>query len=381
MLSRVTPGGSGTLPTRCEKLATGALGVLSTPGAKPVPGVLPGEEVEILPGGAVERLSSSPIRIEPTCPYAGRCGGCDFDYVSAEDSAGLKQQIVEDNLRSRGGTEYPIPFLPAAHGPGEGWRGRCRVHVSLKGRKVGFLAKRSNEIVEVGRCPRLTEALNAYLANPGEIFRRGQSHLFSRGVNRKTGFVELPLFEADGGRVLIGAEEGVRTIAGTPFHLSGEVFFQSNPGLLPELFSFVTSNTEGEEVMDLFAGVATFSALFEGSGRRLTAVERDKNCLRYARRNAPSAEFFTNDVSLWAKKARRHVDTVIVDPPRPGVGRDAMEMIASWKPGRIIYVSCNSASLASDIRGLQGYRITKARVFDFYPGSGHEESALLLERE
>ena len=109
-------------------------------------------------------------------------------------------------------------------------------------------------------------------------------------------------------------------------------------------------------------------------------MERERRCLVLSRKNAPSALSFTSDVALWGKKSGARPDTIIVDPPRTGIARDALSLILSFGAERIIYVSCNSATAARDIGMMDGYGIDKARVFDFYPGSGHEESAFVLSR-
>ena len=376
---------------RCEYLKAGGTGVCLIDGKTVyVPSLLPGEEAEIISSrekkGHIEvldahRLEDSPLRIKPSCPYSGICGGCDFDYVSEESSAFLKKDIVINTVRRSTGEDISSVMLPPVWGRKDGYRARCRIHVSLRDRKLGFLSKKSNSLVEVSSCPLLTARLNEILSNPSLIFTRAQSYLFSKGVNPKTGFTELSLFDADD-RVLIEKDEGIRTIGPYVFNLSANVFFQSNPQLLPELFTFVKENAEGHAIMDLYSGVGTFSTLFEKEGKDVTAVERDRYCLSLARRNAPSAAFYTDDVSSWARKVRKSVDTVIVDPPRTGLGKDTSELIASWNAERIIYVSCNSVTLASDLRELtRRYRIVKAQVFDFYPSSSHEESAVLLERK
>ena len=376
---------------RCEYLKAGGSGVCRIDGKTAyVPSLLPGEEAEIISSREkknhievleAHRLEDSPLRIKPSCPYSGSCGGCDFDYVSEESSAFLKRDIVINTVRRSTGEDISSVMLPPVWGRKEGYRARCRIHVSLRDRKLGFLSKKSNSLVEVSSCPLLTVRLNEILSNPSLVFTRAQSYLFSKGVNPKTGFIELSLFDADD-RVLIEKDEGIRTIGPYVFNLSANVFFQSNPHLLPELFRFVRENAEGHVIMDLYSGVGTFSTLFENEGKDVTAVERDRYCLSLARRNAPSAAFYTDDVSSWARKVRKSVDTVIVDPPRTGLGKDTSELIASWNAERIIYVSCNSVTLASDLRELtRRYRIVKAQVFDFYPSSSHEESAVLLERK
>ena len=380
-----------TLRVRCEYLKAGGSGVCRIDGKTAyVPSLLPGEEAEIIYSREkknhievleAHRLEDSPLRIKPSCPYSGSCGGCDFDYVSEESSAFLKKDIVINTVRRSTGEDISSVMLPPVWGRKEGYRARCRIHVSLRDRKLGFLSKKSNSLVEVSSCPLLTMRLNEILSNPSLVFTRAQSYLFSKGVNPKTGFIELSLFDADD-RVLLEKDEGIRTIGPYVFNLSANVFFQSNPHLLPELFRFVRENAEGHVIMDLYSGVGTFSTLFENEGKDVTAVERDRYCLSLARRNAPSAAFYTDDVSSWARKVRKSVDTVIVDPPRTGLGKDTSELIASWNAERIIYVSCNSVTLASDLRELtRRYRIVKAQVFDFYPSSSHEESAVLLERK
>ena len=133
--------------------------------------------------------------------------------------------------------------------------------------------------------------------------------------------------------------------------------------------------------MDLYSGVGTFSALFEGSGKTVYAVERQKECLALSRVNAPSAISFSDDVAVWGRKSGRHVDTVIVDPPRVGLDKGVPEMISSWQAERIIYVSCNSVTAARDIPLFDGYRVEKVKVFDFYPGSSHEEVAVVLVKK
>ena len=322
--------------------------------------------------GISRRRISTGSRIASACPYSGICGGCDFDYVDEEHSALFKSMIVKANIEKATGRDISHVMMPPLYASSSGYRSRCRIHVSMKDRRIGFLAKRSNELVEVGRCPMLTQRLNDILADPRGLFTRAQSHLFSSGVNRRTGFVELALFDADD-KVLIAGEEGVKTVGPYRFHLGAGVFFQSNAVLLPRLFETVKRNVMGSRVMDLYSGVGTFSTILEGEGLEVVAVERDRQCLSFARRNAPSARFFTDDVALWSKKARGGVDTVIVDPPRTGLGQ-AAHTIASWSAGRVIYVSCNSA------RAFDGYDIRLVQVIDFYPGTGHEESVVVMDR-
>ena len=374
---------------RIEKMASGAVGVAHEDGRTIlVAGALPGElvecrTVETKPGYSVAEtigvIEASPLRIEPRCPYYGICGGCDFQIVSEHDSACIKADVLRDNLRRIGKRDDIPADIPVYYGPFNGYRHRARFHVDLSGGKWGFLGRKSSSIVQIESCPVISSRLNELLADGTALMKAARSAMFSNRVNRQTGFAEVCAFEGDN-EVSLGDEDVGITICGITYSVSASVFFQSNPIVLPHLLEFVRDNACGESIMDLYSGVGTFSALFEGSGKRLYAVERSKGCLKLSKKNAPSALSFTADVALWGKKNGRHVDTVIVDPPRTGLAPEALDLIVSWKPERIIYVSCNRSTLSRDVGRMQGYAISKAAVFDFYPGTGHDESALVLDR-
>ncbi len=365
---------------------TGARGYTTIEGRTLVlPSFLPGEKGEVeglcvrknhYEASCLERLDSSAMRIKPTCPYSGLCGGCDFDYVRESDSAALKSGIVKKNIEHSLKVSLDGRMEAPEYGSSAAYRCRCRIHVSMKDRKAGFLSASSSSLVEIRHCPMLTDRLNEVLENPRLIFTKAQSHLFSKSVNAKTGCIELSLFDCDT-KVLFEKDEGMKTIGPWKYSVSADVFFQSNAVLMERMLWFVKEHASGERLMDLYSGVGTFSALFEGEGRSVTAVERDRNCLRLAKKNAPSARYFTDDVARWAASSDRKVDTVIVDPPRTGLG-SAASMIASWNCDSVIYVSCNSASLAYDLKAFSSYEIEKVKVFDFYPGSGHEETVVIL---
>ena len=223
------------------------------------------------------------------------------------------------------------------------------------------------------------DSIRQLLADGRKLLDEARKAMFMNALRRGTGHAEIRAFDGDDG-VSLGHEAVSISVSGIRYVLNASVFFQSNPSVLPALLSFVRGNAQGETIMDLYSGVGTFSALFEGTGKRVYAVERDKECLSLSKLNAPSALSFTADVALWGRKNGRHVDTVIVDPPRTGLSSEALSEIVSWKPDRIIYVSCNSSTLARDVSKMEGYRIMKAAVFDFYPGTGHDESALVLDR-
>ena len=373
---------------KVEKIVTDCLGLSHDESGRTVliRGALPGEVVEctilggargVLKAAVVDVLEPSSMRRVPICPYYGLCGGCSFQIVSEHDSASIKESIVCDNLLRIGKLSELPPFEEPAFGDERGYRHRARFHVSLRDRHWGFMARESNEIIHIDNCPLLSSRLDALLRDGRELIEAARKAMFENRA--KGGIAEVSAFAGDDD-VSLGSEPVTITIGDIRYLVSASVFFQSNPRVLPELLSFVRDNARGNVVMDLYSGVGTFSALFEGRSRRVYAVEKDRRCLALSEKNAPSAFSFTSDVAAWKRKETAVPDTVIVDPPRVGMSREALSLIASFGAGRIIYVSCDSATAARDISNLREYSVTKARVFDFYPGSGHEESAFVLDR-
>ena len=376
---------------RIEKMASDAIGIAHDEDGKAVfiRSALPGELVEYeikekKPGytiaDASEIIEKSEMRREPVCPYYSVCGGCSFQIVNERDSAAIKTEIVKDNLRRIAKLQDLPPFEETVYGNFERYRHRVRFHVDFSLRKAGFLGRKSSELIEISSCPALSERLDALLSEKkNELLSQARSEMFQNRVDRNTGFSEVSAFEGDDEITMNEKAIGI-TIASHRYYVSARVFFQSNPALLPPLFEFVEENVIGDTIMDLYSGVGTFSALFENSGKKVFAVERDRECLYLAKKNAPSALSFASDVALWGKKNKEKADTIIVDPPRTGIGEEALSLILSWKPERIIYVSCNSTTLSRDIGRMTGYKAIKGKVFDFYPGTGHDESAFVIDR-
>lgn len=372
---------------KIEKLISGAYGLSHDEDARTVlvKGALEGEIV--IPHEVVKRantfivedydiLKPSPLRIAPRCPHYGKCGGCDFLSVDEEVSAALKESMVKENLLRITKLESLPFFLPPAHSSFFSYRSRCRLHVDVRNKGIGFLKRNSNELFALDHCPVLTDRINNLLREKSTILRNAQRQRILSGQNRRTGFVEIAVQDGDED---ISISEKAVIAAG--YQVNPYCFFQSNLRLLPELLSFVKENSVGNVIMDLYSGVGTFSKLFENEGRKVYAVEKNPRCLSFSKRNAPHALSFTDDAFLFSKRVKEKVDTVIVDPPRIGLERDIIPLISSWDAERMIYVSCDSTTAARDLALFSGYKIICAKLFDFYPGSFHEECAFVLERK
>jgi len=369
----------------CEKLVQGGLAFARDASGKVllIDGALPGETV----GYEVDRktpdyqmahvtdiLHASDDRVFPRCPLYGLCGGCDLQILAGEKQAAVKEALVRENLRRVGGVS-DLPSLGVASGPFWEYRCRARFHVSLSQKQVGFLGRKSNTLVPVDDCPVLVGSLRALLREKKPLLEAARKAMFAGGGDH--GLFEVNAFAGDDG-VSLGGEVVHLTVDGKRFGVDGKVFFQGNAFVLPEMGRFVKENCVGDRVMDLYGGVGTFSS-FIGDSKELVLVEQDPGCLRLARENVPFCKVYCGDVKDWKQKDR--VDTVVVDPPRIGLEKPVPALIAGWKPKRIIYMSCNSVTLARDMALFLscGYNPVMLKVFDMYPETFGQEACIVME--
>lgn len=370
----------------CDRLVQGGLALAKNPEGKVVlvDGALMGETVDCevdrdtagcLFAHVVSVVEPSPDRVEPRCPYYRTCGGCDLQILRKEKQPEAKEALVRENLRRVGGFDA-LPSLGVDFGPAWGYRCRVRFHVNLAKRDIGFLGRKSNQLVPVDDCPVLVDPLRRLLREKSTLLEAARRLMFSGGGEH--GIFPVQAFAGDDG-VTVDRTVVHLAVGGHRFSVDGQVFFQSNRYVLPQMGAFVRSQTKGESVMDLYGGVGTFSS-FVGGGKKVTLVERDKNCLRLAKENAPFAAVYGGDVKDW--KQRGKVDTVIIDPPRIGLDRTVPPLIAGWDPQRIIYMSCNSVTLARDMALFldEGYNPLVMKVFDMYPQTFGQEACVVMGR-
>ncbi|WP_320128124.1 TRAM domain-containing protein [uncultured Sphaerochaeta sp.] len=381
------------MPVRIEKLVQGGNGFARLENGTNlfIQGALAGELVEYavdqtkngyINGHVNQVLEASEDRVVPPCPYYGICGGCDLQHLSSEKQAETKRTLVLENL-GRIGAIDPTSLLveEVSQGPFWAYRSRVRFHVELSSRSVGFLAKKTNTLIPLEHCPILVDSLNKVLAEKHQLVEAARKEMFSNNSG-KTPYIEVNAFAGDT-QLSFGEEPVLVTVDGHRYWVSAKVFFQGNRFLLSAMGQFVSQHCLGESVMDLYSGVGTFSSFLQEEGRHIVAVERDSRCLALAKKNVPSAEFFTDSVEAWGKGKKRFVDTVVVDPPRTGLDATVPDLISRWEPKRIIYVSCNSVTLARDLQKFlaQGYTPRVLKVFDLYPQTFHQEVAVVLDRK
>lgn len=366
-----------------ERLVQGGLALAHGPDGRVIliDGALPGEKVEIaedrrgsdfIRAHVKDILSPSPDRVEPLCPFYGTCGGCNLQHLESGKQAQVKEDLVKENLRRIAGIDG-IPTEPVASGPAWGWRIRTRFHVDVGAKKAGFLRAGSSALVPLSDCPLLSGGLRNLLRDRSALWELGRKAMFS-GANPKNGLFDVPAVEGDE-----GVSTGSRTVHIGGMALNALTFFQSNRAVLPAMEAFVRENAVEGSVVDLYSGVGTLSHAI-GSRPRVVLVEKNPACLGYAKENVPWGRAFTGDAGRF--RPPFPVDNVVVDPPRTGLDAKVPALIASWKPRRILAMSCNSMTLARDLKRLcaLGYVPLKLKVFDMYPQTWEQEACVVLER-
>ena len=388
----------------------------------------------------LEVIEPSGARVESDCPYFPRCGGCTYRHMSYEEELRLKKQRVQDNLSRIGGSDVTVEEILGAQDTLR-YRNKAQYPVSKDG-AVGFYRARTHEIIECEHCllvrpeaDAAAEALREYMqscrvAGYDEKTGRGLvRHLYVRsnaageslicvlvngdklpkedrlvallrdacpkcrgivlGTNTKKGNVIL----GDRYRTLWGDDRLEDTLCGKRFLLSVPSFYQVNRTQAERLYAKAiefADLTGRETVLDLSCGAGTITLALSDHAKKVLGAEIVPEAIDDARENAVrndvrNVEFFCGDASDVAKKlAQEHLrpDVITVDPPRKGLAPDVVESIAEMQPQRVVYVSCDSATMARDVKRFAelGYTATRAAAVDMFPRADHVETVCLLSK-
>lgn len=440
----------GTYPAVIEGYASGGEGVARIEGmAVFVKGALRGERVDVriehvghsAAWGRIERLlEPSPRRVEPDCPYYGRCGGCQFRHMTYEEELEAKRRRVEDALRRIGGVDLIIPVI---HGADNTQRYRNKVQFPVADGAIGYYQGRTHRVVDIGDCllqPEVDTACRAAVKGWMERFRipayderAGKGlvrHLFlrtncagemlccivvnGRAVPHRDELINALRSAVSGlagvvlsvntrrTNVILGSE--YRTLWGRDwleeelcghwFRLSVPSFFQVNRAQTEVLYRRAlefAALTGVETVVELYCGIGTISLTLAEYAKRVIGVEIVPQAVADARENArrnglaDKARFECGDAADLAAQLEQEgicPDVVVVDPPRKGLAPEVVDTVARMGPDRVVYVSCDPATLARDVKrfGALGYVPVKAESVDLFPGTAHVETVVCLSR-
>ena len=401
----------------------------------------------------MEILTPSAARVEPRCPVARQCGGCQLQAMSYEEQLKFKERKVKNHLLRIGKfREDEIHMLPIM-GMEEPWRYRNKAQFPFGMDKngnivAGFYAGRTHDIIECGDCllgveenKDILDIIKGFMRVHGirpydETTHKGlvRHALIRKGfhsgeimvclvINGKDIPAKEQLVEElcqvkgmtsisysinqEKTNVIMGKEivnlygPGYITdnIGNVTYQISPLSFYQVNPVQTEKLYSTALEYaklTGKESVWDLYCGIGTISLFLSQKAKQVYGVEIVPQAIEDAKNNAAlngitNAEFFVgkaeevlpqfyNSDDLDA--GMRHPDVIVVDPPRKGCDEQCLSTMLAMRPERIVYVSCDSATLARDLRILVdgGYELQKVRAFDQFAHTGHVETVVLLSK-
>lgn len=415
-----------------------------------VPHAVRGEEIDLritkvmktsCAGEIVKIHNPSPERMEPECPYAGKCGGCAYRHLTYPEELWAKRQRVQDALTRIGGLELTVEEILGAKNP-EHYRNKSQYPVGADG-SIGFFQARTHKVVPIRRCLIQTEAADRTAQAVGEWMRRYKISAYDETtgkglvrhvcvrVNRKGESLccvvvngnkvprepELAAYVTaavphtvgvllnsntrrgnvilgDKYRTLFGRNYLMDTLCGLEFKLSMPSFYQVNRDQAEVLYGKAlkfAGLTGNETVLDLYCGIGTITLCLAKAAKRVIGAEIVPPAIRDAKENAlrnhiENAEFFCGDAADIAAKLESdglRPDVVTVDPPRKGLAPEVIASVAAMGPEKVVYVSCDPATLGRDVKIFRefGYEAKRAAAVDMFPGTAHVETVVLLSRE
>jgi 23S rRNA (uracil1939-C5)-methyltransferase len=395
ILESLTPAYGGYSVARDEKVIL-------------IKGAIPGEVVEVeieekkkdySVGSVLNVVEPSADRVEPPCPVFGKCGGCQLQFIRYARQLSMKDEILRDTLRRLGGIE--VSAEPPLTGDQWNYRRRAQYKVSRTG-EIGFFRASSREVITFEKCPLMHERINS-------IFREIKEKCDVRGLSDihislgdtpvallKGGGCDTSLFDnfieaglsgiAHNDSVAYGGAFTGFDLNGLRYTVSPWTFFQAHWELNREVVGLLIDQLQPLEdkiVLDLYAGAGNFSLPAATAAKEVVAVEENPHAVEDAVRN-----FELNGIknckivktSTEKYRINRRFDVIILDPPRPGLTVEVAKKILENPPGEIVYISCNPATLARDLKKLKDkYEIRSVRQIDFFPNTFHIEAIAFLK--
>ncbi len=414
------------MKVRIEKLADSGFGIgFLNKREVFIPYTLPGEEVFVEKtqkkkgknfASEFRVVSQSKKRAKPKCPYFEKCGGCLLQHLSYKDQIRFKREKLK-NLFKRKIKVLPSPKQFA-------YRGRIDIVVSSQG--IGFRQRSFwNKIVEIDECPLFGNNAKKSLAELRKLLKEQEISLYDlkshkgllrylilregkftgqlmvnlvakreiekEKLKRYFNFAHSFYFSLNpelsdisfGAPIYHFGDEFIQEkILGITYFIHPNTFFQSNSYQLETLLKIVAKFVKGKKILDLYCGVGTFAIFLAKKHYLVDALELSSDSVRMAKLNAMANNVYVNFQEGRAEEINNlNYDTVIVDPPRPGLGSKIIKKLNESKIQRLVYVSCNPHSLAQNISQLKNFSLKKIIGIDMFPQTPEVETIAVLDRK
>jgi 23S rRNA (uracil1939-C5)-methyltransferase len=378
-------------------------------------------------------LQPSPQRVEPQCPYFQSCGGCHYQHARYEHQLEIKASILKENLRRIAKLELKTELI--VH-PSPPWNYRNRARLQVRNSPdfaLGYYRFNSHELLAVEQCPISSPLINRAISRLWEAGRVGglpaeisEIEFFSdaddttllaecycapetssQQAQEIAGQLKLALPDTVGIAMfhtlrpgaaqteakplaLPGAGELTYRTQSASYRVSAGAFFQVNRHLIDTLVKLVTEGRSGRKALDLYAGVGLFSTVLARSFAQVIAVEASPTSFADLKYNSPrnvkavramTDQYLRQEAGRW-KPDLVVPDLIVIDPPRSGLGESVVSGLAPLGAPQMVYVSCDPATLARDLKGFlsSGYRVEQAHLVDLFPQTYHVESVFHLLR-
>jgi 23S rRNA (uracil1939-C5)-methyltransferase len=347
-----------TVDLRIEDIAFGGKGVARDNGkavfipftidGELVSGKITREKKQFAEAETVDLRQKSPHRVEPPCPYFGRCGGCAYQHIDYAHQLGIKTRQVRDVLQRIGKLES-VPMRPIVPSP-LAFAYRNRVTVHAENGVVGYFRRDSHRLIDIERCPIAMDEVNGELA-------------------------ELRSHDVRDGHYTLRARSGPR------------IFSQTNDGVANALRDLIVQLMPPNQdlLIDAFCGAGFFAKALVDKSERIIGIDWDRFAIASAKENASTKEtYIAGDVEAELTSALENCDrdktAVIVDPPAVGLSSHLRQSIVDLAPATLIYVSCNPATLARDLSDLRHrFKIESVTPLDMFPQTAEIEAVAQLQ--
>ena len=348
----------------------------------------------------IKIIKPSPLRIDAKCPYFSKCGGCQFQNITYENTIKYKKEKIV-NIFSK----HKISIFPEVITNISTYSYRNKITLKVNNYKIGFYINKTHNLVEINKCLLANPAINASIPLikrfnicNGEVtircnqnaeilivinsndnlniditYLKSKIKLVGIVVNNKTYYGENSLFERMNNLL---------------FKISYDSFFQVNPFIASQLFQIIGDNIDSsDKVLDLYCGVGTLSLMAAKKAQKVLGIEVVPNAIINALFNARvndlnNTQFVINDASTAISKIKPDFNKIIVDPPRSGLTKNIIDVLLKIKPDAIIYVSCDPQTLVRDFTLLSSiYEIKKSYILDMFSYTYHIETILILTKK
>lgn len=348
----------------------------------------------------IKIIKPSPLRIDAKCPYFSKCGGCQFQNITYENTIKYKKEKIV-NIFSK----HKISIFPEVITNISPYNYRNKITLKVNNYKIGFYINKTHNLVEINKCLLANPAINASIPLikrfnicNGEVtircnqnaeilivinsqdnlnidtnYLKSKIKLVGIVVNNKTYYGENSLFERMNNLL---------------FKISYDSFFQVNPFIASQLFQIIGDNIDSsDKVLDLYCGVGTLSLMAAKKAQKVLGIEVVPNAIINALFNARvndlnNTQFVINDASTAISKIKPDFNKIIVDPPRSGLTKNIIDVLLKIKPDEIIYVSCDPQTLVRDFTLLSSiYEIKKSYILDMFSYTYHIETILILTKK